>query len=257
MASPYYESDRALSEYLLFHYGTAPEILPGGVGPADALGFATRCVTECVDVSSLPRKARALDLGCAVGRSSFELARFCTEVFGIDRSSRFIEAARAIQAQGFFEFSHIDEGELGVASIAKVPADIDRGRVTFEEGDAMQLRSQLGTFDLILLANLVDRLPDPRRCLAALPALIKPGGQLVVTSPYTWLEEYTPRANWLGGYSKAGRIVRSIDGLSEVLMASFELRTTTDLPFLIREHRRKFQWSVAQASCWVRRSGAA
>jgi hypothetical protein len=26
-----------------------------------------------------------------------------------------------------------------------------------------------------------------------------------------------------------------------------------DLPFLIREHARKFQWSVAQASLWKKR----
>ena len=28
MSSSYYESDRAVSEYLLFHYGTAEETLP-------------------------------------------------------------------------------------------------------------------------------------------------------------------------------------------------------------------------------------
>jgi hypothetical protein len=27
-----------------------------------------------------------------------------------------------------------------------------------------------------------------------------------------------------------------------------------DLPFLIREHQRKFQWSVAEATIWRRRN---
>ena len=31
------------------------------------------------------------------------------------------------------------------------------------------------------------------------------------------------------------------------------LRQTLDLPFLIREHRRKYQWSVAEASLWQRK----
>ncbi len=55
--------------------------------PFDALDFAVRAVTACVDFARLPAEARALDLGCAVGRSSFELARGCREVLGIDFSS--------------------------------------------------------------------------------------------------------------------------------------------------------------------------
>ena len=32
----------------------------------------------------------------------------------------------------------------------------------FLQGDAMNLDSHLGTFDFILMANLIDRLPGPR-----------------------------------------------------------------------------------------------
>ena len=73
---------------------------------------------------------------------------------------------------------------------------------------------------------------------------LKPGGQLVITSPYTWLEDFTPRENWL---------VPALDGLRTALRAHFDLVSTRDLPFLIREHARKFQWSVAQATIWIRR----
>ncbi|HKI69833.1 MAG TPA: methyltransferase domain-containing protein, partial [Verrucomicrobiae bacterium] len=85
----FYETDRAVSEYLLFHYGTPEDILPYNFGPIAALNYPVRCVTECLDVKRLPAQARALDLGCAVGRSSFELARHCAEVIGIDFSHRF------------------------------------------------------------------------------------------------------------------------------------------------------------------------
>jgi len=37
------------------------------------------------------KMGRALDLGCAVGRSSFELAREYQEVVGIDISQTFID----------------------------------------------------------------------------------------------------------------------------------------------------------------------
>ena len=233
-----YESYKLLAEYLLFHYGSAEEILPYEFGPREALEYPARCVSECVTASG-----RALDLGCAVGRSAFELARTCAAVVGIDFSRRFIDAADALK-KGELTYRRADEGDLSTPLIARVPAGIDRTRVAFEVGDAMNLRADLGTFDVVLMANLIDRLREPQRCLARLPALVNTGGQLVITSPYTWLEEFTPRANWLSP---------TLDGLRAALAPHFDLLATRDLPFLIREHARKFQWSVAQATVWIRR----
>ena len=88
-----YETERLLNEYLLFHYGTHDEILPWEFGPKEALGCAKRSVIDLLDTAVIPREARALDLGCAVGRSSYELARECDEVIGVDYSHRFIKAA--------------------------------------------------------------------------------------------------------------------------------------------------------------------
>src|SRR5204863_2924117 len=137
----------ALSEYLLFHYGTAEQILPHQSGPADALHFPVRCVAECLAVDQLPPTARALDLGCAVGRSSFELARHCAQVIGIDYSERFIDAARVLQREGALDFKYPEEGDLASKATACVPSEIDRNKVAFEQGDAQDLRPDLGPFD--------------------------------------------------------------------------------------------------------------
>jgi hypothetical protein len=75
-----YETRRLLDEYLLFHYGTPAEVLPWENGPRDALGFPVRTVMELIDLPRTPCEAVALDLGCAVGRSSFELATFGVKV---------------------------------------------------------------------------------------------------------------------------------------------------------------------------------
>jgi len=248
----YYETERALSEYLLLHFGTPERLLPYNFGPAGALDFPVRCVTECLDVARLPAKARALDLGCAVGRSSFELARHCWEIRGIDYSHRLITAARHLQEYGSLDFCYPEEGDLTLSSRAVVPAEIDRKRVTFETGDAEDLPPGLGRFDVVLMANLIDRLREPRRCLRQLPGLIKPNGQLILASPYTWLTEFTPRENWLGGFARNGQPVKSFETLKEILEPDFRLILRKDLPFLIREHARKFQWGVAEATVWVR-----
>lgn len=248
-----YETERILREYLLFHYGSAQEVVGYSFAPADALEYPARCVTQCVDVSKLGPDSRALDLGCAVGRSSFELARWCGEVIGIDYSAAFISAAESVRVSGFLEYQCALEGELTRPLRAVCPEGVDRQRVRFEQGDAMALRGGLGKFDVILMANLIDRLREPQKCLASLSALVAPGGQLVITSPYTWMEEYTPRENWLGGRLQGGKPLRTIDGLRGCLEGDFELVGSMDLPFLIREHARKFQWSVAQGTRWIRR----
>ncbi len=252
MALPYYESERGLAEYLLFHYGTADQVLPWPFGPRNSLEYPARCVSELLDLRSLPSGARALDLGCAVGRSSFELARYCSEVLGIDYSNRFIQAARTLQEQGVIPYQYIEEGELTTSTVASVPKDVERARVRFEQGDAQALPATLGQFDVVLLANLLDRLADPRRCLNALPGLVRPAGQVLLTTPCTWLDEYTPPTNWLGGFERRGLAVRTLDTLRVQLEPHFALEQVRDLPFIIREHARKFQWGVAQGSRWRR-----
>jgi hypothetical protein len=76
---------------------------------------------------------------------------------------------------------------------------------------------------------------------------------LVLTTPCTWLEQYTSPSRWLGGFAQAGRPVRTLATLQAVLEPHFTLVRTLDMPFVIREHARKFQWSVAQATVWIRR----
>jgi putative 4-mercaptohistidine N1-methyltranferase len=204
-------------------------------------------VREGVDLGALPAGARALDLGCSVGRSSFELARQCEEVIGIDYSQTFIDAANRMKTEGLHPAWRLDEGSATTLLDLKVDATIDPNRVHFEVGDAQRIRDDIGQFDVVLACNLICRLPEPMRLLQRLPMLLKPGGQLVITTPFTWLEEYTPSANWLGD-----GVQGSFAGLRSALEPHFSLQKAWDMPFLIREHARKFQYSVAQASRWQR-----
>jgi len=242
----FYETDRAVAEYLLFHYGTADELLPWPAGPRDALEFPRRCVTGCLGEEPLPPGTRALDLGCAVGRATFELARLGADAVGIDASRRFIEAGCRLLETGEIPYAIVDSGDRTRPAVARAPRIPPPGRVRFEVGDALMPRADLGTFEVVLAANLLDRVPRPALLLERLAGLVTPGGRLVLTSPYTWLEDYTPRTEW---------IVRGDTPTAELLterLPGFRLRRRLDLPFLIREHARKFQWSVAEATVWER-----
>lgn len=240
-----YETSRLLDEYLLFHFGTPEEVLPWPQGPEQALGFAKRSVVELIDRRRLPAAAAALDLGCAVGRSSFELAGFCHNVIGIDYSKNFIDAAQRLAATGSLAYRRVEEADAVTGLVARLPENLPAQRVHFEQGDAMNLRADLGAFDVVHAANLLCRLSDPQMLLDRLPSLVKPGGQLLLTTPCTWLEEFTPKPNWPKASTR--------EWLQQLLSADFELAMATDMPFLIREHARKFQWSVALAMRWLRK----
>jgi len=63
------------------------------------------------------------------------------------------------------------------------------------QGDACNLPLDLGQFGCVLAANLIDRLRTPQNFLNRLGTLVAPGGILVITSPYTFLEEFTPKVS--------------------------------------------------------------
>lgn len=222
--------------------------MPWDFGPREASGFAERVVNDLIGEAEFMEGSRALDIGCAVGRSSFELARYVGEVVGIDYSHAFIEAANEILQEGSKPYIIKVAGELTHKAVAQRP-DVPYGRVQFQQGDAQSLPEELGQFDVVLAANLICRLRRPQDFLKQLPALIKPGGKFLLATPMTWLEEFTPVTNWIGATAEAGE---TLEVLKRELSPEFELERTQDLPFLIREHARKFQWSVSQGTVWKR-----
>lgn len=239
-----YEDGKLLAEYLLFHYGSPDEILSAPdrtpAGMRDALDFPCRTVRRF----TTGHAARGLDLGCAVGRSTFEMARSCEHVTGIDFSMSFIRAAQALQRGEALAYARLDEAHLSSNLTARAPTDVDASRVQFHHGDAMQLPQDLGGFDRVHAANLLCRLPKPALLLKRLPSLLNPGGELVLATPCTWLEEFTTSQNWPPG--------RTLDLLIESLSPDFTLINVTEEPFLIRETERKFQWTSSQTSLWSR-----
>ncbi len=243
----FYESDDAVAQYLLFHYGTPEQICPLLPEARAACGFPARCVSESIRHLDLRLRGRALDLGCAVGRSSLELGRHFDDVLGLDFSERFVAEADRLRRERRVTVRVPREGALFDEVKLELPEDLAGDNVRFARGDACNLSHAIGQFDFVLMANLIDRLPDPAQCLARLPEIVNPGGWLVITSPYTWLEEYTPRDQWLE------RGHGTLTTLRRQLEPHFAGHKVFDLPFLIREHRRKFQWSIAEVSLWQRR----
>ncbi len=245
-----YETNRRLHEYLLFHYGTLRDIFSIVRGPKGALGFHARCMDFLIENISKKGRGRALDLGCGVGRAAFELSQHFQEVVAIDYSHAFIQAADQLKKNGRVRFPMVEQGEITKEIAVRPPEKSHRERIIFRQGDASRLPKSLGAFDVVVLMNLIDRLKYPRRCLNDLPRLVKGGGYVLMTSPYSWQTEFTSREKWLGGFRKKGKAIRPLAVIKDLLGEHFELLKLTDIPFVIREHERKFEWAVPQVSLW-------
>ncbi len=254
-----YESRELLDQYLCLHYGAPEEQMPYAFGPREATDFPARCARLVIEAAHRAgiSGGRALDVGCAVGRASFELARHFDEVLGVDLSGSFIQSAQQLRAEGSMEFQLRIEGELTAGRRAVIDPAIERQRVQFRQADACSLPPELVGYDAVLLANLLCRLPSPMACLgrmAGVRGLVRPGGLLVTISPFTWMEAFTPREVWLGGRLVDGQALRSSDGLKAALGEDFELLEELPVPLVIREHCRKFQYIVSHGCVWQRKS---
>ncbi|ADP10859.1 conserved uncharacterized protein [Erwinia sp. Ejp617] len=245
-ANPY-ETDSMVSQYLDFQYGAE---YFGVENYAKALAQIACRISQ--------RHLRALDIGCATGRASFELARHFDRVVGMDYSARFIDVALQLTRGENFRYVTQEEGDLIEYHQVHLQ-DFDlgpeqAGRIRFVQGDACNLKPQAEAWDLVLAANLLDRLRQPKRFLTDITQMIRPGGVLMLSSPYTWLEEFTPKENWLGGIRENGEALSTYQALQRLLSADFEeIAPPQDVPFVIRETARKYQHSVAQLTLWRKR----
>jgi SAM-dependent methyltransferase len=124
-----------------------------------------------------------LDLGCALGRMSFEVAKHTQEtVVGIDTSQEFITACHQIGANQHEDIAY------------PVPP---QANVSFLSADAQDLPFADSAFQCVLCLNLIDRVPHPKRVIEEITRVLSPTGLLLISDPYDWEEEHTAPAEWI------------------------------------------------------------
>lgn len=98
------------------------------------------------------------------------------------------------------------------------------------------------------MGNLIDRVYSPRKVLTDMATRLNKGGLLVIASPFTWLEEYTERSEWLGGYKDDnGETLSSTKALEDTLGSGFKrVGEPVEIPFVIRETKRKYQHTLSE-----------
>eukprot|EP00240_Pyramimonas_obovata_P003370 CAMPEP_0118958176 /NCGR_PEP_ID=MMETSP1169-20130426/62490_1 /TAXON_ID=36882 /ORGANISM="Pyramimonas obovata, Strain CCMP722" /LENGTH=849 /DNA_ID=CAMNT_0006906289 /DNA_START=50 /DNA_END=2599 /DNA_ORIENTATION=+ len=258
------DGNTIISQYLQQHFSTEAHTFAGaGKAVADTalsgmIRYPQRIAARLADKAAalgIPT-GRALDIGCAVGGTCFELARHCEEVIGLDQSAAIIGAANRLRTSGTMELFCPDEGELTTTIKAVVDPTVDRAKVSFKQMDAMCLSPALGEFDLVVVSNLLEALISPGSCLGRLAGrqgVVKVGGLVLVASTYDWDARLTPQDLWLGGRrDAAGEQLRSREGLAKAMGKCFELTHEENMPQVCRINARKYEVVVTNVTIWRR-----
>jgi SAM-dependent methyltransferase len=204
--SKIYEDKSLLDQYMVFNFANPDQfILFDDLNEYQNINncvlfpkrVALLCRDHCPDIffdESSSNERSALDIGCAVGRSCFELSKLFQRVVGIDYSVSFINMCNQIvAANGHIKYEGQLEGDLLQKLSVKLDSDVNLDRIKFEVGDACYLREDLGEFDLVLASNLICRLVEPKRFLGRLKKLVKSKKYAILSTPFSWGTAYTPK----------------------------------------------------------------
>ena len=243
-----YESDPQIASYLEFHYGEKYFGIPN---------FPKTCIDTLIKTTGKTTFSRVLDIGCAVGRSSFELSQYAEHVDAVDFSTRFIRNALNLVEHGSLRYLITDEGDiqqLKKVHLSDLKLDQHANRIEFTQGDAANLKPIYQGYDLIFAGNLIEHLYEPAAFLRDIHNRLNNGGILVLTSTYDWDESRTKKEHWLGGIKVNGENKTTLDGLQEILTPHFkELAPPTDIPFILRKTSRTFQHAISQMTFWIKK----
>jgi 5-histidylcysteine sulfoxide synthase/putative 4-mercaptohistidine N1-methyltranferase len=241
-----YEMDTEVTKYLEAHYASKKYF---GVE-----NFSKKCIDKVMQVCkeyNIPLN-KAIDLGCAVGRSTFELAKGgFKEATGLDLSARFFQMAVKLKDFGKVRYGICEEGEIVEFKEVELQTfDFDgvKNQVSFYQQDASNLDfKKFNSYDLVFAGNLICRMKYPKRLLSSIHNLVKPGGLLILTSTTAWSTDYTDKDQWIGGYKKDGENYSTHIALKEILAEEFkEIKKPEEIEYVMKETRRQFSHGFSQ-----------
>ncbi|MBL4847651.1 MAG: methyltransferase domain-containing protein [Planctomycetes bacterium] len=203
-----------LSSYGVGHYDDLdPET------PSSGAGSVLDLLERGLELAEPLLPGPTLDVGCAVGRPAFELAaRQQGLVLGVDLNFAMLRVASRALREGIASYPRRRVGL--VYDRREVPIDRPGAkRLDFWACDALALPFADDTFALTTSLNVLDCVADPRQHLSTLGRVLKPGGKVILSSPYDWSPGATPVESWLGGHSQRGGEGGSSEALLRALLS--------------------------------------
>lgn len=251
-----------LSSYVWDHYGeldpaeAVTEPRPGSIlrtlqGGLELVGQSksaarrrdARHKTPASPAEAQPAPTPAIDVGCAVGRTTFELAmRAPGLVLGVDLHFPMLRLAAEVLRYGTIRYPRRRVGL--VYERREFPVSFPHtDNLDFWACDATALPLPAQTFGFALGLNVLDCVSSPRDLLCSLAHTLQPGARIVLTCPYDWSLSATPAEAWLGGHSQRSPLAGACEAVLRALLTPGAHPASINSLKLISE-REHLPWQV-------------
>ena len=156
-----FETDTNVCQQLASHYAEAP------LGYSNYSNVLANLVVSCAHKFKKDDQTifdKCLDLGCSVGRTSFELANTFKHIDSVDFSARYIQHGVQLQNNDVVRYTLKQEGdivEFKEFSLSKLPTLININNINFSQGDASNLQDKFADYNVILAQNVMEQSYEP------------------------------------------------------------------------------------------------
>ena len=195
----------------------------------------------------------AIDLGGAVGRGGWEMARLAAPVVVADLNLAFLRLGQRLMLEGEVHFDRRRVGLVYDRVRVALPADAASERLDFWAVDAMALPFRAGAFGLAAAVNLVDSVAGPTEAIAEAARVLAPGGGAVFATPHVWSANAAEPARWLGGHSQRGPAGGAAEPVLTATLRRHALEPVAerhDLPWTLRLHARaEMRYALHLVAC--------
>lgn len=202
--TPFNVTRHHLSSYGWDHYGDqAPASVLDRIAHEHPPGSAARCLKSGLQLIDGQLEPPALDIGCAAGRTTFELAATTDSLtLGIDLNFMMLRFAQSVLRNGRASFPLKKVGL--VYERLDFPVQLPGAKhVDFWACDALNLPFSKETFGFVSALNVFDIVHSPRDLLLSIRRTLRQHCHTVLATPYDWSSSTPPDA-WIGGRDPLG-----------------------------------------------------
>ncbi|MFH2093493.1 MAG: methyltransferase domain-containing protein [Pseudomonadota bacterium] len=199
-------------------------------------------------------KGIGLDIGCSVGRLTFEMSPTHDQVIGIDTSRSFIQKARQLLNRKRLDFELIIEGQITENRSIEFNNGWQYDRIEFLVADAMALPFPNHFFSTIASINILEKVPDPLKHFTEINRVMtREKAMFIFSDPFSWDESVSSPDSWLSGTPQGkyqGRgidtIKRIITGLDQIMDPPMTVTDQQDVAWKIRKTQNLWEYINSQ-----------
>ena len=216
--APYARLLEHVSVYMDAHWGDRAD-------PPD--GFALQPIID--RIADLPHVADTAELGCSAGRILAELARRSDHVIGVELQFATLRRARHLLAGESLPYNRRMVGRHYTSAVAR---GITSPNVQLVASDALDPPLVPAMYDRVVALNLLDSVHAPTTLLAVLDGLCAPGGEVILSSPFTWQTAVVDDSAHFGDSDPASALERWFTE------KAYDLLDQGDVPWVLRRESR-------------------